>query len=167
MIILNVLSASFYESLSTVVSEEEKEKFLQIAIAPKLCFEALSALSGGKAKRATVYYSATGWCRSSVRKTAMINEIESEVTEINRELAYVSTATVLLMYDDRIRMATRDVTNTTHIQQHNNPQKGQGPVGNAIFSSLTSMFLACDFNCLNNELAASDADRRIRSGQRL
>ena len=64
---------------------------------------------------------------------------------INRELLYVPNATVLSLDDDHLRMASRSVLNLTYLQQHNNPKKGLGPVGNALCSALNPLFLAVHF----------------------
>lgn len=66
----------------------------------------------------------------------MITAVESEEESTIRELPYVPSATVLSLDDDHLRMASRAVLNLTYLQQHNNPKKDLGPVGNALCSAL-------------------------------
>ena len=142
LLILHTLCASYDESPSTVCNQAESDNFFQMGIAADRYHEVWAALSGTKDRRGVHDYSATGWCRSANRTTSMITEIEAETAAINRGLLYIPNATVLSLYDDHLRMASRAVTELTYLQQHKNPKKG---LGNALCSALNPFFIACHF----------------------
>ena len=143
LVILHTLCASYNESPTTVGDERESENFFQIGLSSKRYHEVWAALSGSKDRLSAHNYSATGWWRSANRTTSMITEVEAETAAINRELLYIPNGTVLSLDDNHLRMGSRAVTELTYLQQHNNPKKGLGPVGTAMYSALNPFVIAC------------------------
>ncbi|CDF34053.1 unnamed protein product [Chondrus crispus] len=145
LLVLHVLCASYNEGPSVVCGAKMSDFFFHMGLSAARYRQVWSALTGCREKRTAVDYSTTGWCRTASRTTSLITDIESEVAAVNRELLYIPGATVLSLDDDHLRMASRAVSSLSFLQQHNNPKKGLGPVGNTLGSALTSVFFACQF----------------------
>lgn len=109
LIILHTLCVSYDESPRTVCDGAESENVFQMGTNSDRFYEVWASSSWSGDRRSVYDYSQSGWCRNANTATLMITEVESETAAINRELLYVTNATVLSLDDDHLRMASRAV----------------------------------------------------------
>lgn len=86
MVVLHVLCASYDEAPATVCHPEEEGNFVQIDLSAERYKDVWSAFSGTPQWRSFVDYSPTGWSKANNPSTALIMEIEQEVSARNRRL---------------------------------------------------------------------------------